>query len=297
MTVPILGEQDFARMRGTAQVTKHLRLITPDHARAVGCYLLMLPVWLLAAVYGGYALDRAGLYPGAWLFFTLLALAIFLPLLPIFTARRHMRRPVLDALATLTGMEYASHDFEIKAMEAARPLLFGEDSTETFTDLLASKEGGNAWTICHAEIEAAGEPVFSGLLYWFARRGPTDAITALVPAAAAERVELPARFGRMPPTGDSAFDAAFAVFSSVPGDARGSFDQGFRALLLGYARAGPVYLYLARNNVLLAGGGPASFESPADAALRREPRLRAIFDNVRDAREVVRAVRARIDSA
>ena len=80
--MPVLTEQDYERLHGDAQVRKYLRLITPDHSKALGCYLLMLPVWLLAAVYGGYALDRAGLYPGNWLFFLLLFLAIVAPFCP-----------------------------------------------------------------------------------------------------------------------------------------------------------------------------------------------------------------------
>lgn len=291
--MPVLTEQDFDRLRGDAQVRKHLRPVTPDHTKALGCYLLMLPVWLLAAVYGGYALDRAGLYPGNWLFFTLLALAVLVPLLPIFTARRHMRRAVLDRLAETNGLDYASHDFELKGFDAVRPTLFGEDTSEDFTDLLASKEGGNAWAVCHAEIRAGDEGGYAGLLYWFGRRGKSGAAVAIVPAAAAARVKLPEKMERVA-TGDAAFDAAFATFANSPEEARTPLDDDFRRLLLGLAKDGPVHLHLGQNDMFFAGGAPTAFESATDAALPRKARLRAIFDNVRAALDTVRAMRARI---
>jgi len=293
--VPVLTELDFDRLRDDAQVRRHLRLITPDHTKALGCYLLLLPVWLLAAVYGGYALDRAGLYPGNWLFFTLLALAVFVPLLPIFTARRHMRRAVLDRMAETNGLDYASHDFELKGFNAARPMLFGEDSSEALTDLLASKEGGNAWAICHAEIRAGGEAAHSGLLYWFGRRGKSGAAVSIVPGAAAARAKLPKKMQRVA-TGDAAFDAAFATFANARDEARRLLDDDFRRLLLGLAKDGAVYFHLGRNDAFLAAARPSSFESAADAALPRGERLRAIFDNVRAALDTARAMRARIDA-
>lgn len=290
--MPVLTEQDYERLRGDAQVGKYLRLVTPDHTKALGCYLLMLPVWMFAALYGGYALDRAGLYPGNWLFFTLLALAIFVPLLPIFTARRHMRRAVLDRLAETNGLDYASHDFELKGFDAVRPALFGEKASETFTDLLASKEGGNAWAICHAEIRAGDEEGYAGLLYWFARRGKSGAAVAIVPAAAAARARPPKKMARIA-IGDDAFDSAFATFANAAGEARTLLDGDFRRLLLDFAEAGPVYFHLAKSDAFLAGGPPAAFES-APAKSGREARLRDIFDHVAATFRTAAATRAQL---
>jgi len=294
VTIPTLGEQDFDALRRDPRLRKHLRLITPDHTKALGCYLLMLPVWMFTAVYGGYALDSAGLYPGHWLFFALLALAVLVPLLPIFTARRHLRRAVLDRLADLNGLDYASHDFELKGFEAARPILFGEDASDTLTDLLASAEGGKAWAICHAEIEAGGEAAFAGLLYWFGRRGKSSATVAIVPAAAAARPKLLKKMRRIA-TGDAAFDAAFATCANAADEAGKLLDDDLRRLLLDLANAGPVCFSLARNDVFLTAARPPSFESAGDSALGRERRLRAIFDNTAAALELVRTVRASID--
>ncbi|HST37634.1 MAG TPA: hypothetical protein VLK25_13525, partial [Allosphingosinicella sp.] len=94
--VPSLGEQDFRALSGNPEIKKHLRFVTPDHRGACGCYLLGLPVWLIFALYGGYALERAGLYPGVWALNGLLLLALLVPLWPLFRVRRYMRRPVLD---------------------------------------------------------------------------------------------------------------------------------------------------------------------------------------------------------
>ena len=137
-----LGEEDYQRLRASAPVKRHLRPITPDHAGALGRYLIMLPVWGLAAIYGGYALDRAGLYPGRWLFLLLLLLAIVVPLLPVVRAHVHIKRPVLDELADQHGLDYASHDFELAAYKDAKPLLFGEAAGDELTDLLAEKTAG-----------------------------------------------------------------------------------------------------------------------------------------------------------
>lgn len=295
MTIPTLTQKDFERLRADPQVRKHLRPITPDHSKACGCYLLMLPVWMFTAFYGGYALDRAGLYPGHWLFFTLLALAVLVPLLPIFTVRRHMRRPVLDRLAETNGLDYASHDFELKGFEAVRPILFGEESSATLTDLLASDEGGKAWAVCHAELQAGDEAAYTGLLYWFAREGTSEGAVTVLPAAAAAGAKPPEKMQAVV-TGDGTFDASFAAFAVSPDQALKLLDEDFRRLLLSFARECPPYLHLDREECFLAAAAPDSFESRADSSLPREERLRAIFDNVRAALENARAIRSGIDA-
>lgn len=296
MSIPRLDEKDFTSLRCSASVRKRLRLVTPEHVGALGCYLALLPVWLLFAVYGGYALDRAGLYPGRWFFVLLLGLALIVPLLPLLRVRRHFRRPVLDELAEQLRLDYASHDFELEAFEDAKPMLFGEGATATLTDLLAGKGGGDEWAICHAEIEAAGEAAYSGLLYWLRRKG-SNATIVLVPAESAGRVKVPKKVRRVTLAHDPAFESAFAIFANDADYAERLFDDEFRRRLLDHAGHGPVYFYFARNDTFLAAGPPASFESAEEAALRPEPRLRAIFDNVSAALEVARAVRPATERA
>jgi hypothetical protein len=296
VSIPRLDEADFVRLRDAASVRKRLRFVTPEHWRACGCYLALLPVWALFAGYGGYAIERAGFKPGSWIVLTLLVLATLLPLLPLLRVRRHLRRPILDELAEQHKLDYASHDFELKAFEEARPMLFGETATSDLTDLLAGKEGGEQWAICHAEIEAGGEAAYSGLLYWLRAKG-SNATIVLVPADAAASIKVPKKVVRRPFPNDPSFDAAFAVFASDAEQAQRLFDDDFRQLLLGHAGQGPVYLHLARNDTFFAARPPASFESTGDAALRGEARLRAIFDNFAAALNIARAVKAGTERA
>jgi hypothetical protein len=289
MSIPTLTEEHFEKLCADKTVRKHLRLITPDHLSGIGCYLLGLPVWLLFAVYGGYALDRAGLYPGPWVFFTLLVLAVVVPLLPILRARRHMHRPVLDTLATLNGMDYASHDFEMKAYAIAKPRLFGEEASESFTDLLAGKDGKDAFAICHAEIELGGEPAYQGLFYWLKRKSESTAFVAAVPLSVAPRLKLSDKAKRLPGLDDGEFDAVFAVFTDRPDEAPAMLHRALRQMLLGHAVHGPVYLHIGHANVFLAACPPDSFEAPLGTA--RADRLRAIFLKVVMALDVAKAVR------
>lgn len=296
MSIPRLDEDDYARLRDAASVRKRLRFFTPEHWRACGCYLLLLPVWVLFAGYGGYAVERAGFKPGSWVVLTLLVLATLLPLLPLLRVRRHFRRPVLDELAAQQELDYASHDFELKGFEAARPMLFGEHSSASCTDLLASGEGGEQWAICQAEIEADGEAAYSGLLYWLKGKG-SNATIILVPADAAARVKVPKKVVRLPFPDDQLFDAAFAIFANDAQRGRMLFDGDFRRLLLDHAGHGPVYLHSARNDTFFAARPPASFESDENAARKGEARLRAVFDNVAAALDLARSLRAGIERA
>lgn len=290
MTIPTLTEEHFEKLRADKTVRKYMRLITPDHLRGLGCYLLALPIWVLFAGYGGYALNRAGLYPGAWLVLALLVVAVVVPLLPILRARRHMHRPVLDTLATLIGMDYASHDFEMKAYAIAKPRLFGEEATETFTELLAGKEGKDAFAICHAEIELGGEPAYEGLFYWLKRKSESTAFVAVVPLAAVPRLKLSDKAKRLPSLGDPQFDAIFAIFTDRPAEAPAMLSPALRRLLLGHAAHGPVYLHIGHANVFLAASPPETFEAPPGTA--RADRLRAIFDKTAAALGVARSARA-----
>jgi hypothetical protein len=287
MTVPVLTEKDFGSLRNSPDVKKHLRFVTPDHGSALGCYLLSLPVWLGAAVFGGYALDRAGLYPGPWLLLVFLAVALVLPLWPLFRVRRHMRRPVLDKLATLVGMDYASHDFEMKAFEPALPMLFGDKAATDFTDLLAGKEGGNSFAVCRADIWVGDEKAFSGLLHWFGRRAKSGAVSVILPPgeAAAARAKLTKKMEKIG-TGD----AAFQLWSDKPNDAGALLTDALREALSGLAAHGPVYAYVSRNNVFLLASRPPAFE-PDDPPADREARLRLIFDNVAAAFATAKAFR------
>ena len=273
--IPVLTERDFASLSGSADVKSHLRFITPEHRKACGCYLVALPVWLIFAGYGGYALDRAGLYPGDGALAALLLVAALLPLWPLFTVRRHMRRPVLDKLATLAGMDYASHDFGMKAFEEVRPILFGDKATSTFTDLLAGKEGGNSYAVCRADIDVDGEPVFAGLLHWFGRRARSGMVAAILPAgeAVAARAKL-SKLSRVE-TGDSAFQ----IWSDDPKVAEAQIKEDFRTLLASFAGQGQCYAHIARNDAFLLSTTPAAFE-PEDPPADREARLRLIFDAV-----------------
>ncbi len=289
MAIPTLTEEHFEKLRADKTVRKHLRFITPDHLRGLGCYLLALPVWVLFAGYGGYALNRAGLYPGAWIVLALLVVAVVVPLLPILRARRHMHRPVLDTLATLTGMDYASHDFEMKPYDIAKPRLFGEEASESFTDLLAGKDGKEAFAICHAEIELGGEPAYQGLFYWLKRKSESTAFVAAVPLAAAARLKLSDKAKRLPGLGDPQFDAVFAIFTDRPAEAPAMLSPALRQLLLGHAVHGPVFLHIGHANVFLAAGPPETFEAPLGTA--RADRLRAIFVKAAAALGVAQAVR------
>lgn len=295
MTVPVLDEKDFASLSANSEIKKHLRWITPDHRGACGCYLLGLPVWLIAALWGGYALDRAGIYPGPWVLNALLLVALLLPLWPLFRVHRYLHRPVLDKLATMTGMDYASHDFELKAYDASGPFMLGEGVSPSFTEILLSKEGdGNAFAICHAEIEAGdGLPAYEGLFYWLKRRGKSAAFVTLLPADVAARFKLHAKAQRVEGIGDPALDAVFAVYADKPESATLLLGPELRQLLLGHAAHGPVYFHLGQNNVFLAAAPPANFEVPAGTA--RADRLRAIFDKVAAAFDVARTFRAQLD--
>lgn len=296
MAVPILDEKDFASLSANAEIKKHLRLITPDHRGACGCYLLGLPIWLIAALWGGYALDRAGIHPGDWVLLGLLLVALLLPLWPLFRVHRYLHRPVLDKLATMTGMDYASHDFELKAYDVSGPCMFGDDASESFTELLLSKDDGNAFGICQAEIELDGEPVYDGLFYWLKRRGKSTAFVTVGPVAAAAKLNLDKKAKRVPSLGDPAFDAVFATYADKPESAAALLGPELRQFLLGHAAQGAVYLHLGQNNVFLAAGPPAGFAAAANTPGGREGRLRAIFDNVAAAFEVARAMRVRIDA-
>jgi len=276
VALPRLDEADFVRLRDAAPVRRRLRLVTPDHGRALGCYLLMLPVWGLAAIYGGYALDRAGLYPGDWLFLVLLFMAIVAPLAPVVRAHVHMKRPVLDELAAQHGLDYASHDFELKAYKKAKPSLFGESAGDELTDLLADKSGAAA--VFHAEIHSkGGEPLFSGLVHSLRRKAEDGVQLVLRPrGAAAGDVALPRTMQPVDLAFDPAFTASFDVWSNRPAAARALLGGDLRAALVGDAAQGPVYLFLDRSDVLVASGGPAGFDPPGGS---RPQRLRAIFDN------------------
>ncbi|HST35811.1 MAG TPA: hypothetical protein VLK25_04185, partial [Allosphingosinicella sp.] len=174
----------------------------------------------------------------------------------------------------LVGMEYASDDFEMKAFDAALPLLFGQGAVAGFTDLLAGKEGGNGYAVCQAEIEAEGKPLCSGLLHWFGRRAKSGAITIVVPPGepVATRAALPKNMAKL-----DLGDPAFEIWSDKPDDARALMTDAFRAYLSGLAAADPVYAYFARNNAFLLARSPPAFE-PENPPADREARLRAIFD-------------------
>lgn len=292
MSIPRLEEADFIRLRDAASVKKRLRFMTPEHWRACGCYLAMLPVLLLFAGYGGYALERAGLTSQPWVVLILLVLAALLPLLPLLRVRRHLRRPILDELAEQHKLDYASHDFELKPVETARPTLFGETSSATLTDLLAGK-GGDQWAICQAEIEADGEPAYSGLLYWFKRKR-SNATIILVPASAAGRVNAPKKARPFSIAQDPAFGTAFAIYASNAAEAESLFDGDFRSLLLSHAAHGPVYLHLAGDDAVVAVRPPASFESDEDRGQGGESRLRALFDKVAAALATASALKAHL---
>ncbi len=286
-----LGEEDYRRLRDSAPVKRRLRLITPDHSRAFGCYLLMLPVWGLAAIYGGYALDRAGLYPGNWFFFLLLFLAILAPLLPVVRAHVHLKRPVLDELAQQHGLDYASHDFEVEAYKEAKPCLFGEGAGDELIDLLAEESGAAA--IFRAEIHGKdGAPLFSGLVYTLRRKAGNGLRLVIRPhGAAAGDVALPRTMQPVDLSSDPAFASLFDAWSNRPTDTPALLDDELRRTLADHARQGPVYLFLDRNDVLIAGGGPSGFDPPSG---RRERRLRAIFDNAAAAFAVLQALKAKL---
>lgn len=276
VVIPELTESDFASLSGSADVKGHLRFITPEHRKACGCYLLALPVWLIFAGYGGYALDRAGLYPGDGALAVLLLVAALLPLWPLFTVRRHMRRPVLDKLATLVGMDYASHDFEMKAFDTALPILFGDKATAAFTDLLAGKEGGNSYAVCRADIAIGEDAAFAGLLHWFGRRSKSGAVTVILPPgeAALTRTKFTKKMQAIETGG-----AGFQLWSDKPDDARALLTGSFQAAISSLAAEGPVYAYIARNDAFLLCTSPAAFE-PEDPPADRGARLRLIFDAV-----------------
>lgn len=280
MALPDLGEEDFARLRQQPAVRRRLRWITPDHYRALGCYLVTLPVALITAFYAGYALERMGLFPGGWLLVVLLALGAALPLLPFFHVRAHIKRPVLDTLAEEHGLDYASDGFELEALKAALPMLFGAGATAALGDLLADTRRDSA--VCHAEIaHGSGDPAYAGLVYTFSRSSDSGVTLVLLPAGApTEGIALPVT---MKPV-DAGTDRQ--AWSNRPRDAA--------ALIALLADEGPLHLHLDRTQVLVAGGGPASFDPPASAATP-EARLRAIFDNVAAALNRLRALQNRLD--
>jgi hypothetical protein len=281
VALPRLDNADFARLRGQSAVRRRLRWITPDHYRAFGCYLLTLPVSLILAVYGGYALDQIGLYPGRWLLFVLLGLAAAVPLLPFFYVRAHARRPVLDALAEDNGMDYASDGFQIETLDSALSMLFGADATAELSDLLA--DAGRESAVCHAEIASrSGGSAFSGLVYTFSRSSESGvSLVLLPPGAECDDIELPVTM-----TPVDAGVAGWLAWANRPHDAK--------ALLVGLAGQEAFYLYLDRTHALVAGGGPASFDPPASARTP-EARLRAIFDNAAAALNRLWALRNRLD--
>ena len=275
MALPSLDEADFARFRQLPAVRRRLRTITPDHYRALGCYLVALPAALLTALYCGYLLDLIGLYPGRWLLFILLGLGVAVPLLPFFYVRTHIKRPVLDALAEDHGFDYASDDFELETLNTAMPMLFGTDAAAELADLLADP-GGDA-IVCHAEIaRVSGDTLYSGLIYTFSRASESGIALVMLPSeAATEGLELPITMKPLEA------GPAWQAWSNRPHDAR--------ALVERLAGEGPLRLYLDRTHVLVAGGGPDSFDAPASAATP-EARLRAIFDNVAAALNRLRAL-------
>lgn len=275
MPLPSLDEADFNCLRQRPAVRRRLGWVTPEHFRSLGCFLTALPVGLLTAVYGGYLLDRMGLFPGRWLLFVLLGLAAAASLLPFFYVRAQIKGPVLDAIADEHELDYATDGFELKTLDAALPMLFGADATAELSDLLADSECDDV--VCHAEITGPSGTLYSGLLYSFSRSDQSGVSLVMLPGnAATEGLELPITMKPVEAGPDR------QAWSNRPHDAP--------ALIARLAGEGPLYLHLDREHGLVAGGGPASFDPPASAATP-DARLRAIFDNVAAALNRLRALR------
>lgn len=289
MAIPDLTDKGFARLSKREAVRRVLRPARLFGLRGLGCYLVSLPVWLLFAAFGAYALDRAGLYPGRWLLYLFLALAVVLPLLPLLRPRQDFRQPLLDALTAEFKLDYDSHDFTPPAWAQAQPLLFGESEDASFTDRLAGIEDEREFMIGQAALQTKdGNMLFEGAIYAFDRGEGLSGTTVAAPAGSK------APRGNMEPVSfdDPAFAAAFAVYSTRPDFALKQIDAELRAALTGLAESGPFYLYYDTEHVFAAGGPP--FEAEQAAALPPEQRFRALYDNVAAAFRTLTTLKAKL---
>ena len=289
MAIPDLTEKGFAKLSKREAVRRVLRPAKPFGLQGLGCYLVGLPVWLLFAAFGAYALDRAGLYPGRWLLYLFLTLAVILPMLPLLRPRRDFRQPLLEALAAEFKLDYDSHDFTPPGWAQAQPLLFGESEDATFTDRLAGIEDKRAFMTGQAALQAkGGKKLFEGAIYAIDRGEGMSGTTVAAPAGS----KAPRGDMELVSFEDPAFEAAFTVYSTRPDFALKQIDTELRSALTGLAESGPFNLYYDTEQVFAAGGPP--FETGETAAQPSEQRFRALYDNVATAFRTLAILNAKL---
>jgi hypothetical protein len=223
---------------------------------------------------------------------------------PLMAAKEGLKHPVLEEVAKKAGMEYLPSDFTPPVFGAARALLFGGGgfSSETYSDLFnGTDEEGRGFAVYEACLQRRSGKntytVFSGQMYAIQRRPGAQGETAIVPDKKIFNFWKPASdMERVRIEGDEAFEKKFEVYSTHPMEARELlFDTAFRARLLALREDGRVFVYIGREEALVAANGKDRFEP--GSMLRSRPgeaRVRLMFNDVCASLALLRDLKAKL---
>jgi hypothetical protein len=251
----------------------------------------------LSLLYSGWGV--AAVFVGA-LFLVFNAIAAIMPLSQV---KEGLKQPVLDALARRCALEYISDGFEPPVYGHARKLLFGSVSGQSFTDLFhgadAEGRGYAAYEAClQRQAGKNAVTIFSGQMYAIHRKPRDKGITVIVPDRKIFNFFKPASdMERVRMEGDEDFEKRFEVYSTAPLEARSLlFSSDLRRRLLDLRSHGKVWVYLSPEEALVAAhSGKDRFEPGSMFRSRAgEERAKAMFDDVAEALDTLRDLKARL---
>jgi hypothetical protein len=279
-----LDTLDQRRRRGVRHFWLHL----------IGSVLLAALVLISLA---GYDWLIAGIILAVIVFIV----GLFLALHPLGAAKAELKHPVLETLAGRSGMEYVPDGFDPPAFpEASRPL-FGGIASYSFTDLFHGTDAdGKRFALYEGNlVRGSGKDaktLFSGQFYAFQRRSPGRGETAIVPDKGLFNFGKPSGFDRVRFEGDPAFESRFEVYTTEPSATLALLEADARRMLLDLRATGKTFAYVGPEDVLVGVWGKNRFEPGSMFNARPgEQRVKEMFEEVRAALSVIRALKAALD--
>jgi hypothetical protein len=220
---------------------------------------------------------------------------------PLEAAKKGLKLPMLTALASRGGMEYAAANFQPPFYAGARKALFGSWlSEQTFTDLFSGKdETGKAFAVYEAHLEQGSgknrTTVFQGQMYGFeTTKTGTDTVVVtpdkglfnfFKPGPGMERVKFES---------NPEFEKRFEVYSTNPSLANGLLGSTtLQNRLLELRGKGKVFAFVGPGEALFAITGADRFEPGSMfKATAGQERARLMFDDVCGSLAILKELRA-----
>ena len=273
MAVPGSTRRTSTRLRDAAPVRKRL---AADHARPYqSARLLSGRCSRSGCCSPSMAATRSiapGFYPGRLAVLPLLGLAVARSAAAAAAAQAPAFAPAGAGRGwpSRSGLDYASHDFELKALRG-RPGRCCSARTPARPSPTCSpaRKPQRLGRSAMQRSRRAARAAYAGLLYWLARRKGDQGRDRLGrPRLPPDAVKLPKKMQRVAFGDDPPSTPPSPSSRTTRRRRTGCSTTISAACCSAHAEHGPVYFHLGRDDVFLAAGPPPSFESDDQAALK-----------------------------